>query len=97
MNSFKKIAIAVAAALTMGTFVAVPTHAAFGGDTLTIDAVTDTVTNAVTKAETTVTNKAKDIMNNTISKTSKTEIKPNLKKNLNSKTGGRILHSRKKL
>ena len=43
MNSFKKIAIAVAAALTMGTFVAVPTHAAFGGDTLTIDAVTDTV------------------------------------------------------
>ena len=43
MNSFKKIAIAMAAALSISTFSAVPTNAAVNADTFSIDAVSDTV------------------------------------------------------
>ena len=44
MNSFKKISIAIAAALAFGTFTALPTSAAVIAPTLTIDSATDTVT-----------------------------------------------------
>ena len=43
MNSFKKIAIALAAALAISTFSAIPTNAAVNADRLSIDAVSDTV------------------------------------------------------
>ena len=43
MNSFKKIAIALAAALSISTFSAIPTNAAVNADTFSIDAVSDTV------------------------------------------------------
>ena len=43
MNSFKKIAIALAAALSISTFSAIPTNAAVNADRLSIDAVSDTV------------------------------------------------------
>jgi len=44
MNSFKKIAIGIAAALSFSALSAVPAHAAVNADTLVIDAVSDTVT-----------------------------------------------------
>ena len=44
MNSFKKIAIGIAAALSFSTLSATPAGAAVNADTLTIDAVADTVT-----------------------------------------------------
>ena len=44
MNSFKKIAIGIAAALSFSTLSAVPASAAVNADTFTIDAVADTVT-----------------------------------------------------
>jgi hypothetical protein len=44
MNSFKKIAIGIAAALSFSALSAVPAHAAVNADTFVIDAVSDTVT-----------------------------------------------------
>ena len=44
MNSFKKIALGVAAAMSFGVMSALPTNAAVIAPTLTIDAATDTVT-----------------------------------------------------
>lgn len=44
MNSFKKVSIALAAALAFGTINAIPANSAVNADTLTIDAVSDTVT-----------------------------------------------------
>ena len=43
MNSFKKISLALAAALAFGTLSAIPTSAAVNADTLTIDSATDAV------------------------------------------------------
>jgi len=43
MNSFKKIAIGIAAALSISTLSAVPTNAAVNAPTLTIDSATDAV------------------------------------------------------
>lgn len=44
MNSFKKISIAIAAALAFGTFTALPTSATVIGPALTIDSATDSIT-----------------------------------------------------
>ena len=44
MNSFKKISLAIAAALALGTLTALPTSAAVNAPTLAIDSATDTVT-----------------------------------------------------
>jgi hypothetical protein len=44
MNKFKKITLAVAAALAMGTLTALPTSAAVNAPTLSIDSATDAVT-----------------------------------------------------
>ena len=44
MNSFKKLAVVMAAALSFGTLSAIPTNATVLGQTLTIDAATDVVT-----------------------------------------------------
>ena len=44
MNSFKKISLAIAAALAFGTLTALPTSAAVNAPTLAIDSGTDTVT-----------------------------------------------------
>ena len=44
MNSFKKISLAIAAALAFGSLTALPTSAAVIAPTLSIDAATDTVT-----------------------------------------------------
>ena len=43
MNSFKRIAIGLAAALSISTLSAIPTSAAVNADTFSIDAVADTV------------------------------------------------------
>jgi len=43
MNSFKKIALGLAAAMTFGVMSALPTSAAVNADTFTIDAIADTV------------------------------------------------------
>ena len=44
MNSFKKIALGLAAAMTFGVISALPTSAAVIGPTLTIDSATSTIT-----------------------------------------------------
>jgi hypothetical protein len=43
MNSFKKIATVLAAALTLGVMSALPTQATVYADVVTIDAVADTI------------------------------------------------------
>lgn len=43
MNSFKKISLALAAALAFGTLSAIPTNAAVNADTITIDSATDAI------------------------------------------------------
>ena len=48
MNSFKKISLAIAAALAFGTLTALPTSAAVLAPTLTLDSATDTVTTGET-------------------------------------------------
>ena len=44
MNSFKKIAVALAAALSFGTLSAIPSNSAVLADSFAIDAATDTIT-----------------------------------------------------
>ena len=43
MNSFKKIALGIAAAMSFGVLTALPTSAAVNAPTLTIDSATDVV------------------------------------------------------
>lgn len=43
MNSFKKISLALAAALAFGTLSAIPTNAAVNADTITIDSASDAI------------------------------------------------------
>ncbi len=44
MNSFKKIALGLAAAMSLGVLTALPTSAAVIAPTLTIDSATDAIT-----------------------------------------------------